>query len=229
MVVFHYTDMPSASEALKWMINPTSQVSAHYLIDEQGEVIPLVTEEKRAWHAGQSSWQGKSSLNNCSIGIELANPGHTHGYLPFPEPQIESLIKLCEGIQKRWDIPSNRFLGHSDIAPQRKQDPGHLFPWEALAKEGFGIWPGLFGRHCEEGKGPDEATHDQAHFSGLPRPSGPRNDEENVIRLLDVIGYDVTSPSDTLRAFQRHFQPHKVDGVSDKETVQLLEKVLQLS
>jgi N-acetylmuramoyl-L-alanine amidase len=137
-IILHYTDMVSTEAALAWLINPASKVSAHYLISEEGTIYQMVKEEDRAWHAGVSYWQGQHNLNDSSIGIELANPGHTHGYQPFPDAQIEALIELCLEIQKRWSIPGNRILGHSDVAPGRKQDPGPLFPWERLARVGLG-------------------------------------------------------------------------------------------
>lgn len=193
-ILIHYTDMPTAEEALAWFCHPQSQVSAHYLIDETGKIYNLVEEEKRAWHGGESYWQGCTDLNSCSIGIELANPGHSHGYLPFPEAQIHALMRLCQDLKIRWNIPASRILGHSDVAPRRKQDPGHLFPWEKLAKEGLGLWP--VGRTYHKNSDVREALKD--------------------------IGYDPHSLSHALLAFQRHFQPHKVDGIADDETRLLL-------
>lgn len=197
-VIIHYTDMVFAEAALAWLTNPASQVSAHYLIDEEGQIYRMVDQEKRAWHAGESYWQGRTNLNDCSIGIELANPGHSHGYRPFADAQIDALIQLCQGIKQRWNIPQSRFLGHSDVAPNRKQDPGHLFPWERLAQERLGLWP----------------------------VSGSGSKEVDLMEGLSHIGYDVTSPAHALLAFQRHFQPHKVDGVADQETYALLKGLL---
>lgn len=198
ILLIHYTDMVSSKEALNWLINPLSQVSAHYLIDETGSIYQMVEEDKRAWHAGTSYWKDQTDINSASIGIELANPGHSHGYHPFPEIQIESLLKLSEGIRKRWNIPPSRILGHSDVAPQRKQDPGHLFPWETVAKEGLGLWP------------------EMAHV----------DKSLDVIKSLSQIGYEISSPTHALLAFQRHFQPHKLDGVADEETLSLLQGLL---
>jgi N-acetylmuramoyl-L-alanine amidase len=183
-IIIHYTDMQSAEEALAWLSNPASNVSCHYLIDEEGKIYRLVKEAKRAWHAGESYWQGCTDLNSCSIGIELANPGHSYGYIPFPEAQIHALIKLCHDIRTRWDIPPVRILGHSDIAPRRKQDPGHLFPWDTLAREGLGLRP-------------MDITIDT---------------NIDVTEALEKIGYETVSPRQALLAFQRHFQPHKVNG-----------------
>ncbi len=199
-IIIHYTDMPTTEAAIEWLCNPESQVSAHYLIDENGQIYQLVPDEKRAWHAGFSSWNGDVNLNDRSIGIELANPGHSHGYVPFPNAQIESLVKHCKELQEKWAIPSSRILGHSDIAPQRKQDPGHLFPWKALADEGMGLWP-------------------EDLLEVLP--------SEKVTETLAKIGYDVSSLSHAVQAFQRHFRPHTLNGEADEETRRLLYGLLK--
>ncbi|MBA3814077.1 MAG: N-acetylmuramoyl-L-alanine amidase [Alphaproteobacteria bacterium] len=231
-IIIHYTDMESAEAALAWLTNPVSKVSAHYLIDEDGRIYQIVNEEHRAWHAGESYWQGRTNLNNCSIGIELANTGHSHGYKPFPEAQIHSLIELCREIKERWSIPSNRILGHSDIAPGRKQDPGHLFPWERLAREGLGLWPGeddellvnyppsVIPESPKGASGTQEKTCNVTNASWVPASAGM------TPILLSAIGYDITSSQHALLAFQRHFQPHKVDGVADQETYALLKKII---
>jgi len=233
-VILHYTDMVTAEAALAWLVNPLSRVSAHYLIDEEGHVYRMVNEEHRAWHAGESYWQGRTNLNDCSIGIELANPGHSHGYRPFPEAQIQSLITLCLDIKTRWRISSSRILGHSDIAPRRKKDPGHLFPWEILAQEGLGLWPAPL-QEPERGgimdflsQFRDEIgllTHAtlafQRHFQFHKVPQ-----ERELMKLLFQLGYEPESPHHTLLAFQRHFQPHKVDGIADPETYALLQGLL---
>lgn len=197
MLLIHYTDMPTAEGALAWLTNPLSQVSAHYLIDEGGEIYQMIEEEKRAWHAGESFWQGRTDINSCSIGIELANPGHTHGYTPFPEIQIESLLKLAQNIKTRWNIPTSRILGHSDVAPRRKQDPSHLFPWKKLAQEGLGLWPSKTDEKCDD-----------------------------LSKGLSQIGYETLSLPKTVLAFQRHFQPHKIDGIPNEETCSLLQGLL---
>lgn len=202
-VILHYTDLPSAEEALSWLTSPRSRVSAHYLIDEEGAIFQLVPDEKRAWHAGESFWQGCTDLNSCSLGIELVNPGHTHGYQPFPEAQVEILLVLCERLCREWDIPKDRILGHSDIAPRRKQDPGHLFPWGTLAHEGFGLWP------------IDDAT----------APKGLRTDDF-VKQSLSTIGYETLSLPHTITAFKKHFQPHQRDNKADFETLSLLQGLL---
>ena len=140
-LILHYTGMPTAAAALQRLCDPAAKVSAHYLIDEDGSVVQLVPEERRAWHAGVSGWHGRACLNDCSIGIELVNPGHEWGYRPFPEAQYAACIELCREILGRWRIPPHRVLAHSDVAPARKQDPGELFDWARLGAAGVGLWP----------------------------------------------------------------------------------------
>src|ERR1700722_8723975 len=140
MVVVHYTGMPTGEEALARLRDPAAKVSAHYLIEEDGRAFALVPEERRAWHAGISYWKGESNLNGAAIGVELVNPGTDWGYRPFPDAQIAALIELLGEIRSRWSVPDTRILGHSDIAPDRKLDPGELFPWRCLAEAGFGLW-----------------------------------------------------------------------------------------
>jgi len=197
-LVVHYTDMESTQKALDWLIDPRSQVSAHYLISETGRIHALVEDSKRAWHAGESFWKGRTDINSCSLGIELSNPGHSHGYTPFPDAQINALIQLCLHLQARWNIPSSRILGHSDVAPHRKQDPGHLFPWNKLHHHGLGLWPSL----------------------------PPASRAQDLFKTLSTIGYDISSPEHAILAFQRHFQPHKLDGIPDTETLALAHGLL---
>lgn len=140
-LILHYTDTKHCKEALEIMCDPKKEVSAHYCADVDGTIYQLVNEENRAWHAGLSHWDGIDGLNDSSIGIEIQNPGHSHGYVPFPKTQIEAVMKLCQGIIARHNIPAHYVLAHSDIAPQRKQDPGHLFPWQQLAEAGIGHFP----------------------------------------------------------------------------------------
>ena len=142
MVVLHYTGMPTAEEALERLTDAAAEVSAHYLIDEEGKVTRLVPEDKRAWHAGQAYWRGITDVNSASVGIELVNPGHEWGYRPFPQAQMEALIPLLADIVKRHKIPYANVVGHSDVAPARKDDPGELFDWPLLARY---KWP----RHIE--------------------------------------------------------------------------------
>lgn len=139
MIIVHYTGMKTAQEALERLCSPESKVSAHYVVDEDGSIYQLVLEDKRAWHAGVSNWQGETDINSHSIGIELVNPGHEFGYRPFPDAQIEALIALCHDIRERHEI--EWVLGHEDVAPDRKQDPGELFPWSRLEQAGIGKLP----------------------------------------------------------------------------------------
>ncbi len=197
MLVLHYTGMPTAEAALQRLCDPAAKVSAHYCVDEDGTVYALVPEACRAWHAGVSFWAGVTDINACSIGIEIVNPGHEFGYRPFPDAQIEALIGLCQDILSRHPIPPARVLGHSDVAPARKEDPGELFPWQRLAKEAVGLWPG----RIESTLGP-EALARYGYDPDAP--------QDNVIT-----------------AFQRHFRPEKLDGKWDGECGGLLSSLLR--
>src|SRR6185437_9705520 len=141
MLVLHYTDMATAKEALERLCDAAAKVSAHYLVEEDGTVHALVPEEMRAWHAGVSHWRGNTNINQRSVGIEIANPGHRLGYRPFPKPQMDAVAKLCKEILSRHDISARNVVAHSDIAPTRKKDPGELFDWKGLAEQGIGLWP----------------------------------------------------------------------------------------
>ena len=200
MLLLHYTGMPGAREALERLCDPAAKVSAHYTIDEDGTVYAHVPEARRAWHAGVSNWAGASDTNARSIGIELVNPGHEFGYRPFAEAQIAALITLCHGILMRHPIPSARVLGHSDVAPARKEDPGELFPWAQLAKAGIGLWPQAVASELDSSLGAD---------------------------ALARYGYDPDAPQDkVIAAFQRHFRPRKLDGLWDGECAGLLASLL---
>ena len=164
MLVLHYTGMATGEEALERMCDPAAEVSAHYMVWEDGRITQLVDEDKRAWHAGVASWQGQQDLNSRSIGIEIVNGGHDFplpdgGLPPYPRPQIHALLDLVHDILGRHDIPATRILGHSDIAPLRKQDPGEHFPWERLARAGISLWPEFDGTTKEIiGKGLERGT-----------------------------------------------------------------------
>ncbi|HZQ39410.1 MAG TPA: N-acetylmuramoyl-L-alanine amidase [Rhizomicrobium sp.] len=198
MLVLHYTGMQTAEAALERLCDPAAKVSAHYTVDEAGRTYAHVPEARRAWHAGVSFWAGVTDVNARSIGIELVNPGHEFGYRAFPEAQIASLIALCHGILSRHPIPAARVLGHSDVAPARKEDPGELFPWGRLAKEGVGLWPDWI----ESDLGPQILTR-----YGYD-PDAP----------LDTV----------ITAFQRHFRPQKLDGEWDGECAGILSGLLRL-
>ncbi|MES2255206.1 MAG: N-acetylmuramoyl-L-alanine amidase [Pseudomonadota bacterium] len=201
MLVLHYTGMTSGEAAMARLCDPAAKVSAHYTIDEDGVVYAMVAEERRAWHAGISFWAGARDINTRSIGIELVNPGHEFGYRPFPDAQIGALMALCREILGRHSIPPWRVLGHSDVAPARKDDPGELFPWAGLAAAGIGFWP-------SPGDDPGEAA---------------------VVPLLTRYGYDPEAALEkTITAFQRHFRPSRIDGIADNETRKVLAGLIDL-
>jgi N-acetylmuramoyl-L-alanine amidase len=206
-LILHYTGMPSAAAALERLCDPAARVSAHYLIDEDGSVTQLVSEARRAWHAGVSWWAGRPRLNDCAIGIELVNPGHEWGYRPFAEAQYAACIGLCRAILGRWPIPPRRVLAHSDIAPERKQDPGELLDWSRLAASGIGLWP-----PAGEGRPrPIARLQEELADFGYRIPRNGRNDR---------------STRDVVIAFQRHFRPARVDGIADRETLARLDGLL---
>ncbi len=202
MLVLHYTGMETAEAALARLCDPEAKVSAHYMIDEDGTVTRMVDEAARAWHAGVSFWRGHSDINARSIGIELVNPGHEFGYRPFPEAQTAALVDLARDIVRRHAIPARNVVGHSDVAPTRKMDPGELFDWPRLAAAGVGLWP-------EE--------------------SGDCLMDPEVVRdMLADYGYETENLFNTLQAFQRHFRPARVNGRIDFETARLLKGLLEL-
>ena len=214
MLVLHYTGMKTADEALARLCDPQAKVSAHYTVDRDGRVYAHVPEERRAWHAGVSWWAGETNINGRSIGIELVNPGHEFGYVPFAEPQIAALIDLAHGILARHPIPKTRVLGHSDVAPARKMDPGELFPWKQLAEFGVGVWPsppprGEVGRAQRVRVGGDPTSALAEYGYGLP----PHTD----VPLEAVV-----------TAFQRHFRPAEVNGWWDGECAALLGSLLMM-
>jgi N-acetylmuramoyl-L-alanine amidase len=202
MLILHYTGMRTAQEALDRLCDPAAKVSAHYLIDEGGTVTRLVVEEKRAWHAGISSWRGRTDINGASIGIELVNPGHEFGYRRFPESQMAALEELARRILGRHPIPARHVIGHSDIAPLRKQDPGEFFDWPRLARTGIGFWPDFTGQTAAKLPGLREIQANLAVI-GYFCPQSGAQDAATTAALL---------------AFQRHFRPGRCDGVLDAET-----------
>jgi N-acetylmuramoyl-L-alanine amidase len=202
MVVLHYTGMRSAGEALARLCDESSQVSAHYLIDEDGTVTNLVPEAKRAWHSGASYWRGITDVNSASIGIELANPGHEWGYRPFPEPQMDALLPLLADMMDRHDIPRANVVGHSDVAPARKTDPGEYFDWRRLGQLGLAL---------EIPKAKMNLFYDNpgAFYLGMER-----------------FGYDITDGRAAVTAFQRRFRPEYIDGEIDGEIGGILFELL---
>lgn len=198
MIVLHYTGMQSGAEAIARLADPNAEVSAHYVVDEDGTITVMVPETKRAWHAGRSHWRGVTDINSASVGIEIVNPGHEFGYQPFPDEQIASVMRLVQDVKERYAITRGNIVGHSDIAPARKQDPGELFPWEALAKRRL----------------------------ALPRPAkiltDPLWSDAAFLLALERFGYDVTDSKAAVIAFQRRFRPERLDGVIDGECRALL-------
>jgi N-acetylmuramoyl-L-alanine amidase len=219
ILVLHYTGMPTGPEALARLRDPNEpRVSSHYMVEEDGTVYRLVPEERRAWHAGVSFWRGARNINGVSIGIEIVNPGHEFGYRPFPDRQIDKVIALIDDIRARWTIEDRDIVGHSDVAPARKDDPGELFPWKRLHEAGHGVWvpppPAAPGDPLKLG---DEGVGVFALQAGLTK-----------------LGYD-SAPSgqfdaatrDIIVAFQRHWRPSNCDGVADGETRATLMAVLR--
>ncbi len=198
MLVLHYTGMKTAAEAIDRLCDPASQVSAHYVVDEKGKIFNLVPEKKRAWHAGVSYWCGHNNINQRSIGIEIVNCGHEFGYTEFPEKQMKSVVRLCKDILSRHHIPAHNVVGHSDIAPTRKQDPGELFDWKLLAENGIGLFP-----------------------------QKPANTKQPAISLKDY-GYDTGDLPAAITAFQRHFRPKDISGIWDDECAKILAALLAM-
>ena len=193
MIVLHYTGMPDCEGALARLCSPEAKVSAHYCVDEDGTIYRLVEESQRAWHAGKARWRGMTDVNSASIGIEIVNPGHEFGYRPFPDEQIASVIPLVADIKDRHGITRGNIVGHSDIAPARKEDTGELFPWSALAKRRL----------------------------ALPSPTRDLMDpfwtDAGFLLALERFGYDVTDTQKAVIAFQRRFRPDLIDGIVDGE------------
>ncbi|MBR0551894.1 N-acetylmuramoyl-L-alanine amidase [Stakelama marina] len=198
MLVLHYTGMQDAESAIARLTDAEAKVSAHYLVAEDGTVLRMVDEDKRAWHAGRSHWRGISDVNSASVGIEIVNPGHEFGYRPFPPEQISALIPLVSDIVERHEITRGNVVGHSDVAPARKQDPGELFPWSKLARLRL----------------------------ALPRPTrnlaDPHWTDGGFMLALERFGYDVSDAEAAVIAFQRRFRPERIDGVIDGELRSIL-------
>jgi N-acetylmuramoyl-L-alanine amidase len=219
MLILHYTGMESADAALARLCDPTKQVSTHYLVFEDGRTVQCVAEAQRAWHAGKSSWAGASDINSHSIGIEIANPGHDFGYPEFPAAQIKAVIALCSDIIVRQPVPPRRVLGHSDVAPARKRDPGEKFPWPQLFAAGIGHWV-------------EPAPIDGAAVALKPGDRGAA--VAGLQSALAHYGYGVAptgaydaSTGEVVAAFQRHFRPARVDGIADGSTIATLHRLAE--
>jgi N-acetylmuramoyl-L-alanine amidase len=202
MLVLHYTGMKSGAEAIDWLANPASKVSAHYVVDEDGQVVHMVREEQRAQHAGLSHWRGVTDVNSASIGIEIVNPGHEWGYRPFPEEQMDSVTRLVAEIVRTFSIEPRNVVGHSDVAPARKEDPGELFDWVRLAKLGLAV-----------------ARPKQQ----LTDPEWP---DAAFLLALERYGYGISDGPAAVVAFQRRFRPENLNGIIDGECRAILLNLL---
>lgn len=217
IILLHYTGMLTGESAEAWLCDPVSEVSAHYLVHEDGRIVQMVRESDRAWHAGKGSWRGRSDVNSRSVGIEIVNPGHAFGYPDFPEAQIASVISLCRDIAVRHGISPERVLAHSDVSPGRKIDPGEKFPWSALFAAGVG--------HLVEAS---------PIGGGRFLTVGDRGEPVEALQsMLALYGYgvDISGEFDQLtatvvEAFQRHFRPARIDGVADRSTIETLHRLL---
>jgi N-acetylmuramoyl-L-alanine amidase len=218
MIVLHYTGMADTESAVAKLCSPVSEVSAHYVVMEDGYIVQCVPEARRAWHAGAAVWEGESDINSASIGIEIANPGHSHGYPDYPKRQIAAVTALCRSIYTRHRIPAWRVLGHSDVAPTRKQDPGEKFPWRTLHDAGIGLWvkpaPMVAGGRVFVFGERDPAV---AEIQALLAKYG---------YLVPASGEFDSATREVIVAFQRHFRPARVDGVADTSTVATLKALL---
>jgi N-acetylmuramoyl-L-alanine amidase len=217
-IILHYTGMRTGEAAEAWLCNPESEVSSHYIAHEDGRIVQMVREGDRAWHAGAGSWHGETDMNSRSVGIEIVNSGHILGYEDFPDRQIEAVIDLCRGVSLRHNVPPERVLAHSDIAPARKADPGEKFPWRRLAASGIGHFVEPFpvreGRVLMQGSVGDAV--------------------ERLQSMLALYGYgvEISGTFDDMTrlaaiAFQRHFRPALVDGIADESTIGTLHALLE--
>jgi N-acetylmuramoyl-L-alanine amidase len=218
ILLLHYTGLESMAKAIDWLCLAGSGVSCHYGIDVDGRITQMVSEEERAWHAGDSIWEGESDINSLSIGIEIHNPGHVFGYADFPETQMQAVERLSGDIVARHRIRPERVLAHSDVAPARKKDPGEKFPWARLARAGIGHWappaPAVDG---DAGLGLGDAAPRIAAFQVALRRYGYGIEPTGVIDGRTEL---------VVTAFQRHFRPERVDGRIDRSTVSTLERLL---
>ena len=231
MILLHYTGAPGCDESLRkawlrdpggqalaWLADPQSNVSAHYLVHEDGRIVQLVSEACRAWHAGVASWHGVTDINSRSIGIEIVNLGHEAGLPEFTQAQIAAVIALCKSVTERHEIAPERVLAHSDVAPGRKVDPGERFPWDSLAREGVGFW-----------RPEAEATAGARAFC--------EGDEGQPVRAMQAMfafygyGVQITGVFDAqtravVEAFQRHWRRSRVDGIADASTLATLRDLI---
>ena len=216
MIVLHYTGMSSAEQAVKWLSDARSKVSCHYVVDERGRITQLVAEMQRAWHAGASHWAGETDINSASIGIEIQNPGHEHGYPDFPPEQMQAIATLCRDIAQRRGVAAERVLAHSDVAPGRKIDPGEKFDWAFLAKHGVGHW-----------MAPTPLDPEAKYVL-----EGDAQARAETLELLRAYGYGIDNPGRDdwfavlVRTFQMHFRPERADGRLDAGTLDTMRRLV---
>jgi N-acetylmuramoyl-L-alanine amidase len=220
MILLHYTGMQTGEAALQQLTKAASKVSSHYVVFEDGRIVQCVPEERRAWHAGEASWAGEMDVNSRSIGIEIVNPGHEFGYTGFPLRQVAAVILLCKSIiTRRGPIGADRILGHSDVAPSRKQDPGEKFPWGLLSESGVGHW----------------VRAAPLNLEGMELKPGDRGDSVTRLqRTLRSYGYGLEETGnydeatrEVVMAFQRHFRQARVDGIADPSTLLTLRALIE--
>ena len=217
ILVLHYTGLETAERAMRWLCTPESRVSCHYLIDEAGRITQMVREEFRAWHAGESCWEGETDINSASIGIEIHNPGHSEGYPEFPAVQMQAVEALALDIIARHGVPARRVLAHSDVAPMRKRDPGEKFGWARLARAGIGHWVEPAAIEGDPGLGLGDRGEAVARLQGQLADYGYK------------IGTGGTFDAETravVTALQRHFRPALVNGRADSSTIRTLERLI---
>ena len=209
-IIIHYTGMKSEKAAIDRLTNIQSQVSSHYFISKNGNITLLVPELYIAWHAGKSKWKGKSLLNKNSIGIEISNPGHKFGYVNFTNKQINSTVILIKNLMNKYKIHKKNILGHSDIAPDRKKDPGEKFPWEYFAKKKLSIWHNIR----------------QQELKSLRKKRCSKIEKYKFSQNLIKIGYLGKNLAKVTKAFQRRFRPQMVDGQIDQECLKISKKLI---
>lgn len=202
MIVLHYTGMPTAEAAIERLADPDAKVSAHYVVGEDGTIVRMVDEERRAWHAGRSYWRGITDVNSASVGVEIVNPGHEFGYRDFPREQMAGVARVVGEVKARHDVPRANVVGHSDVAPARKMDPGEKFDWPLLAKVGLAV--------------------------PIPEVTAtvPPWTDAGFMLALERYGYDIADPTAAVRAFQRRFRPALIDGVPDLASMAILMRLL---
>jgi len=211
-IIFHYTGMKSEKGAIKRLTTPNSRVSCHYFIKKNGQIIRIIPDLYVAWHAGISSWKNDNYLNLNSIGIEMSNPGHSHGYCNFTPSQIKSIIRLSKKLKKKYKIKEENILGHSDIAPLRKKDPGEKFPWKLLHKKKICLWHNLSKKNCNKLRKIKLAN------------------SEKFYKLLFKFGYKPTNnlieKVKIYKNFQRRFRPEVISSIVDKECYMILKSLI---